>query len=325
MIYIAHNSTDANFNFALEKYAMNTLDIGDAYFLFWRTAPTLMIGRFQNTRAEINMDYAEKNKINIVRRITGGGTIYTDPGGWQFSFITQRPAGKTIDFAHFTAPIIDALASIGVSASLSGRNDLLVDGKKISGNAQYKNSQVNLHHGSLLYDTDLDQLVRALSPDDEKIIAKGIKSVRQRVTNIIDYMPENLSSEGFAEVMIQRLTRDMPIYHLTDADISAVNQIKASQFDTWEWNFGKSPQFNLSKENRFAGGKLTVSTQVVSGVIKDIAFNGDFFAQDDLNTLKNALCGVRHQAASVREALEKVKADRFIYQISLEDILSVIV
>ncbi len=325
MIFIDHQSTDANFNFALEKYVMETLDIADAYFLFWRTSPTLMVGRFQNTPAEINMDFAEKNNINIVRRITGGGTIYTDMGGWQFSFITKNPVGKNIDFAHFTAPVIDALASVGVRASLSGRNDLLVDGKKISGNAQYKNNQVNLHHGSLLYDTNLDQLVRALNPDDEKIIAKGIKSVRQRVTNIIDYMPKKLSSVAFAELMIDFLTRDMETYHLSDADISAVNQIKAVQFDTWEWNFGKSPQFNIAKENRFAGGKLSVSVEVTGGIIKDIAFYGDFFAQGDLEQLKCALIDVRYTPAAVRSVLERANAGQMIYQISLEDILSVII
>jgi len=325
MVYIDHPSTDANFNFALEKYAMDTLDVADEYFLFWRTTPTLMVGRYQNTRAEINLDFAEKNHINIVRRITGGGTIYTDLNGWQFSFITKKPEGKSIDFAHFTKPVIDALASLGAVAYLSGRNDLLIDGKKISGNAQYKNARVNLHHGSLLFNTDLEMLVRALTPDDEKMVSKGIQSVKQRVTNIADYLPSSMTSEDFAAKMISFLTKDMTRYQLTTDDIDKIGAIKAQQFDTWAWNFGKSPTFNIEKTGRFAGGKLTVCTNVEKGIITDIAFYGDFFAQDDLNTLRQALVGIRHHQDAVQDALEKAQADTCIYQVSLKEILSLIV
>jgi len=325
MVYINHNSTDANFNFALEKYALETLDIADDYFLFWRTTPTLMIGRYQNTRAEVNMDFAQANHINIVRRITGGGTIYTDMGGWQFSFITKNPQDKHIDFARFTKPIIDALASMGVLASLSGRNDLLIDGKKFSGNAQFKNNRVNLHHGSLLFDTDLDCLVRALSPDDEKIVSKGIQSVRQRVTNIIDYLPKPISSEAFGDRMIEFLTYGRKTYRLSAQDIACVNRIKQNQFDTWDWNFGKSPQFNLCKEQRFSGGKLTVCMQVNAGVIEDIAFSGDFFAQGDLENARQALIGLRHEVNAVRGALEGAHAGSMIYNITTDEILSLMI
>jgi len=166
-----HESTDANFNFALEKYAIEELDIADSYFMFWRTTPTLMIGRYQNTLAEINMPFAKANNINIVRRITGGGTIYTDMNGWQFSFINKQAGGKEIEFETYTRPIIDALHSIGVAAEKSGRNDLVIDGRKFSGNAQYKRKDVMLHHGSILFDTNIENLVRAITPDDEKLVS----------------------------------------------------------------------------------------------------------------------------------------------------------
>ena len=325
MVFIDHASTDANFNFALEKYAMDRLDIADEYFMFWRTTPTLMIGRFQNTLAEINTQFVNDNNINVVRRISGGGTIYTDMNGWQFSFITKNPAGKVIDFAHFTKPIIDALASLGVTAYLSGRNDLLIDGKKFSGNAQYKNHFVNLHHGSILFNTNLENLVKALNVDDEKIIAKGIKSVRQRVCNVADAMAVKISSEAFRDVMVQYLTKDMTHYTLNNSDISQINKIKAEQFDAWDWNYGKSSEFNIKKEARFAGGKLSVHTQSNKGVITDIAFYGDFFAQNNLNILRNVLIDTRYEKEAIRNALSSANADDYIFRISAEDILSLII
>ena len=292
MMYIEHDSTDAKFNFALEKYAMDELSVADSYFMFWRTNPTLMIGRYQNTLKEINMAYAKKNSIDIVRRITGGGTIYTDPNGWQFSFIIKNPGKRSIEFAEFTKPILDALRSLGVDdAQHSGRNDLVIDGRKFSGNAQYIRKDVVLHHGSLLFDTDLEVLVRSLSVDNEKIISKGIESVRQRVTNIAEHMPKSLSSEEFRDVMLAHLTKDMQTYTLSETDIERVKQIRDAQFDTWDWNFGHDPKFNITKENRFAGGKLMVQAYVEEGRIVDIHFYGDFFAREGLSELEKSLNG----------------------------------
>lgn len=321
MVYIKCDSTDANFNFALEKYAMYHLDLSDEYFLFWRTEPTLMIGKFQNALQEINMDYVRDHHVNVVRRITGGGTIYTDMNGWQFSFITRHPESKNIDFKRFTQPIINALDSIGIKSELSGRNDLLIDGKKFSGNAQYKAKDVNLHHGSILFNTNIDHMVRSLTVDDEKIISKGIKSVRSRVTNIAEHLDKDISSEGFRDLMLDYLTKDMTVYELTEEDIRQINIIKADQFDTWAWNYGKSPKFNVTKEKRYAGGKLSVCTYVEKGHIKALEFYGDFFEQKDLTLLKDALIGCPYETADIRKTLEQSDAGTYIFKISLEDIL----
>ena len=325
MIYLKSNSTDANFNFALEKYAMDELDIAKEYFIFWRTSPTLMTGRYQNTLSEINMPFARANNINIVRRITGGGTIYTDMNGWQFSFIVKDPGERKIEFVTFTKPILEALHSLGINAEKSGRNDLVIDGKKISGNAQYIRKDVVLHHGSLLFDTDLEQLVRALSVDDEKIISKGIKSVRQRVTNIADYLDKKISSIEFRDVMLKFLLKDMETYELTQKDIERVEEIKRAQFDQWEWNFGNDPKFNMTKENRFAGGKLMVQSFVENGCITDIHFYGDFFAKEGLSDLEDSLKGCRFEEGEIKNALIKTNAEDYFYNISLEEILSCII
>ena len=325
MIYIKNDSIDANFNFALENYAMNELGEADEYFMFWRTEPTLMIGSYQNPYQEINMDYANAHNVNIVRRITGGGTIYTDMNGWQFSFIVKGDQkDKKID-SKYTKPIIDALASMGVEAYQSGRNDLLIDGKKFSGNAQYHDKNVSLHHGSLLFDTDLEALVRALNVADEKIISKGIKSIKQRVTNIADYIPEKITSEEFRDKMLEYLTKDMGTYALTPEDIKRVNEIKENKYDKWEWNIGRTPKFNITKEQRFAGGKLAACIFVEKGMIEDIEFYGDFFAQKDVTKLSEALKGIEFKKEKIAEVLTEIKAEEFFYKIELDEIINLLV
>lgn len=323
MIYINCDSTDAKFNFALETYAMHELDISDEYFMFWRTSPTLMVGRFQNTLSEINMRYAKEHDINIVRRITGGGTIYTDLNGWQFSFIVKRRG--SIEFKTFTQPIIDALASLGIEAQLTGRNDLTIGGRKFSGNAQYIGRDFTLHHGSILFDTDLEALVRALSVDDEKIVSKGIKSVRQRVTNVSEHLKKRMTSVEFRDAMLSHLLRGADTYELSKADIDRISEIKQSKFDTWEWNFGSSPKFNVTKEKRFAGGKLCAKVLVEKGRIAAIKFFGDFFAAEGIEELEKALAGCRYEYADIKNALISARAGDFIYNITTDEILSCII
>lgn len=325
MMYLKCDSMDANFNFALEKYAMDELNADKEYFIFWHTKPTLMIGRYQNTLREINMPFAKTHNINIVRRVTGGGTIYTDENGWQFSFIVKEPGQRRIEFDVFTQPILDAVRSIGVNAEKSGRNDLVIGGKKFSGNAQYLCKNVVLHHGSLLFDTDLENLVRALSVDDEKIISKGIQSVRQRVANIAEYLSEPMTSLEFRDVMLSFLLRGMDTYELTLQDIARVNEIKQAQFDTWEWNFGKDPSFNITKEARFAGGKLSVQSFVEGGVITDIHFYGDFFAHEGLERLQQRLIGCAYCEDAIHMVLSEEAADNLIFSITPDEILSCII
>ncbi|MGE5495866.1 MAG: lipoate--protein ligase [Burkholderiales bacterium] len=323
MIYIKCDSTDAKFNFALETYAMHELDVADEYFMFWRTSPTLMVGRFQNTLSEINMQYAKEHDIDIVRRITGGGTIYTDLNGWQFSFIVKRRGN--IEFKTFTRPIIEALASLGVEAQLTGRNDLTIGGRKFSGNAQYIGRGLTLHHGSILFDTDLEALVRALSVDDEKIVSKGIKSVRQRVTNIAEHLKTHMTSVEFRDAMLSHLLRGADTYELSKADTDRVNEIKQSRFGTWEWNFGQDPKFNVTKEKRFAGGKLCAKVLVEKGRIAAIKFFGDFFAAEGIEELEKALAGCRYEYADIKNALIAAHAGDFIYNITTDEILSCII
>ena len=227
MIYINSNSTSPYFNFALEEYLLTKKDLPeDKIFLFWRTSPTVMVGRYQNTYNEINEKYIKENNINVVRRNSGGGAIYTDNGAWQFTFIDKNYKEDSISFEKFTRPIIEALKRENIDASFNSRNDLLINNKKFSGNAQYRKNNAILHHGSILFNTDIKSMVESLTVAEDKIIAKGIKSVRERVINVSEVMKDDISSEDFKDIMLNSLLKNSTTYTLTEKDLEKINKIK---------------------------------------------------------------------------------------------------
>ncbi|MFQ3579786.1 MAG: lipoate--protein ligase [Bacteroidales bacterium] len=318
------NYLRASFSFALEEYIMTNPEFDDEYFLFWRTDPTLMIGRFQNTIEEINSAFVKEHNIQVVRRNSGGGTVYTDPDCWQFSFITWKKDGKVKDFQTFTKPVVDALKQLGVDAQFSGRNDLLCDGKKFSGNARFSLKDRFLHHGTILFDTNLENLVRAITVGEEKIISKGIKSVRERVTNIRPYLKEDMDSLAFRDKMISMLRKDMEQITLSEKDIEKILEIEKSKFLTWEWNYGVSPAFNMSKSKRFDGGKVNVQLNVENGIIKEFGIFGDFFFDDEIQTLQNSLVGLRFEAEEIRKKLQELQTEKHFYLITIDQIIEVL-
>ncbi len=325
MIYIENNSLDPFFNFALEEYLIYELNISDSYFIFWRTEPTLMIGRHQNTIEEVNQDYIRKKKIHVVRRISGGGTIYTDPNGWQFSFIVKNKPSREINFHIYTIPIIQALSKLGVEAKLSGRNDILVEGKKISGNAQYTNHKCVLHHGSILFNTDLEELVKAITASDDKIISKGIKSIRERVTNVIDYIDKKIDALEFKERMLQNLLKNTEgTYQLTSKDIERVNEITEKKFRTWDWNYGQSPKFNIVKSKRLEGGKIEFHLDVKKGYIHQCKIHGDFFSKGDVEFISSSLIGCPYREKEIQGKLKEIHAADFFYKITIDQLMGCI-
>lgn len=326
MIYIETNSMDPFYNFAFEHYFMKEHNLDDDIFLFWRTHKTLMIGRYQNTIEEINLAYAKEKNVHIVRRPSGGGTIYTDPNGWQFSFIVKTPKYEPIDFKKFTAPIIEALDKIGVTAYFNDRNDLLIDGKKISGNAQHRTADYTLHHGSILFDTDLEELVRCITVSEEKIISKGLKSIRQRVTNVADYMDKKITSEEFKNQMISYMSKDFNcIYSPTSADLKRINEIADEIYRQWQWNFGNSPEYQITKSKRFEGGKVQFCLNVDKGYITQCEVFGDFFYSGDITVLTNRLIGCAYRHEDITTALENINAQDLFHKITIPDLLECII
>lgn len=325
MIYVENNSTNPYYNFALEHYLIHEKNLpDDQVFIFWRTTPTVMIGRYQNTLEEINERFVRENSINVVRRATGGGTIYTDMGGWQFSFITKGKADQ-IDFKKYITPVIDALRELGVAAEFNSRNDLVIENKKFSGNAQCMSNGYTLHHGSLLFNTDLEQMVRCLTVDDYKIISKGIKSVRERVANIADYLSSPVDSIRFKELMVKGIMNgSSEEYVLNEEDNKRINEIAMEKFESWQWNYGKSPRFNITKTGRLEGGKVEFRLEVNGGIIEECSLYGDFFGNVDVSELCSALTGCRYNRESVRAALENQQSGYNFHNISFDELIDVI-
>ena len=317
------NHLRASYSFAVEEYIMKNASFKDEYFMFWRTNPCLMIGRFQNTIEEINQKFAEEKDIEITRRNSGGGTVYTDMECWQFSFITFKKEGKSKNFQTFTQPIIDAIKTLGADAEFNSRNDLNINGKKFSGNAQYTNGNRFLHHGTLLFNTNLDNLVLSLKISDDKIRSKGIKSIRERVSNLKQHLSnKDLDSLKFQEEMIALIRGSMETQYLNDDDIKAIEEIERKKFRTWEWNYGVSPKFNIKKSNRFSGGKLEVNIMVKNGIINDCKIYGDFFCTGDITQIQNVVIGCKYEKESISKALNKTQSSDMLYLIEPLELLS---
>lgn len=319
MIYIETGSTDVYYNFGLEYYFTLEKRLLDTVFLFWRTTPTLMVGKYQNVLEEINKPYANAHGINLVRRMSGGGTIYTDLGGWQFTFIQHREAGE-IEFSQYISTVIDALGEMGVHAAFNGRNDLTIDGRKFSGNAQYRLGDCIVHHGSLLFDTDIDQMVAATMVDPYKILSKSIKSVRDRVTNISDHLPAPMTAEAFKAVMVRHIMNGSEkAYIVTAADDARIREIARTQFQNWDRIFGRNPRFTIDRTGRFQGGKLQFKLDVQKGIIRGAAVYGDFFSTLDASAIENALIGCPYERGCVLDALRSHGIDGAVYRISAEE------
>ncbi|MDR0406144.1 MAG: lipoate--protein ligase [Clostridiales bacterium] len=328
MIYLTYDSENPSFWFGLEREILQNGFPGNAdggVFLFWRTAPTLMLGRYQNAASEIHREYARQHGIRIVRRLTGGGTIYTDPGSWQFSFIREERENR-IDFREFIQPVADGLRRMGLAVEMNARNDLLTDGRKFCGNAQHHGGGRVLHHGSILFDTDIEEMTRCLTVDSEKIISKGIRSVRQRVVNLKTRFGEAMDAEEFRDRLLRfLLPPGTERRAVAPEEVLRVEQNHAPLFDSWDWVFGAAPDFQVTKRKRLAGGTLEVHLNLARGVIADCRVTGDFFFAGNIGAVTERLKGCRYDEHSVYAAIADVMREQPFYQISAEEFVSCVV
>lgn len=323
MKYILSNLFNPYFNLALEEYIFKTVGMQEDFIILWQNENTIVIGRHQNTIEEINANFVQENNINVVRRITGGGAVYHDLGNLNFSFITGYDKNDMIDYKKYTIPVINALKKLGVDAELSGRNDLTIDGKKFSGNAQSMHKGRILHHGTLLFDSNLDIIGKVLNVQLDKIQSKGIKSVRSRVTNIKDYLKEDTDVNGFKELLLKNLFENNTLeeYHISENDLVSITKLKESKYDTWEWNYGKSPKFNFKNSKRFTNGKLEVLLNVNGGLINECKIYGDFLALCSVDELEEKLRGIRYEKSAVEYILNSVNLTQYFGNITLDEIL----
>ncbi len=313
--------TNPEINLAIEEYALKNLPIDEAYLLFYINEPSIIIGKNQNTIEEINQNYVDQNNIKVVRRLSGGGAVYHDLGNLNFSFITKDDGNSFHNFRKFTEPVTAALAKLGVNAELSGRNDILVDGRKISGNAQFSTRGRMFNHGTLLFNSEIEHIVSALQVSEEKIASKGIKSIKSRVANISEFLKEEMTIESFRNAILQSIFAgydEIPTYQWTDEDWQKIKAISKERYQKWDWNYGQSPQFQIQKSQRLAVGKIDVCMNVTSGKIVDCKIFGDFFGASDVIDIENRLLGVRYDREVISEALADVDISHYFGAITKE-------
>jgi lipoate-protein ligase A len=324
-----HGITDPRINLAIEEYILQNFGEKDTYLLFYVNEPSIIIGRNQNTIEEINTEYVDENNIKVVRRLSGGGAVYHDEGNLNFSFITKDDGESFQNFAKFTKPMVEALNKYGVPAEMQGRNDLAVEGRKISGNAMFSTKGRMFSHGTLMLDSEIENVVSALKVRKEKIESKGIKSIRSRVANISEYLEEKITMQEFKELILRHVfdvedTADVPRYELTEEDWKNIHKISEERYQKWDWNYGKSPDFNIQESHKFDAGLVDVRLDVKKGIIENCKIYGDFFGIGEVKVIEDKLKGVRHNREAIEEVLADVDVPHYLGKISREDFINLI-
>lgn len=302
-------------NIGSEEYFLSNFE--EDIFYLYINSPCIVVGKHQNTSSEINQSYVTENQIDVVRRLSGGGAVYHDHGNLNFGFISKNK-GHDIDavFREFTLPILNVLKKLGVQAEFSGRNDLVIQGMKISGVAQYHTSNKVLLHGTLLFDSDLTKVSASLNADPRKFQDKSVKSIRSRVSNISPFLDQSLTIEEFTSFIINEVLLEFPsssLYELSDLDVEEIGKLAARKYSTWEWVYGNSPKFTYQGEIKYEKGILEIGLNVESGLIRQVSIFGDFFGKKEVDELKNALKNVNYQRQAVVSALLEINLDNYIF------------
>ncbi|MDV2682993.1 lipoate--protein ligase [Alkalihalophilus lindianensis] len=319
--------TDPRINLAIEEYALKHLDPDHSYLLFYVNEPSIIIGKNQNTIEEINLGYVKENNIHVVRRLSGGGAVYHDLGNLNFSFITKDDGESFHNFKKFTEPVVTALKRLGVDAELSGRNDIHVGERKISGNAQFQTKGRMFSHGTLMLNSEIEHVVSALNVKDEKIRSKGIKSIRSRVANITEFLNEPLTMDDFKNVLLRYIfdvENEIPTYTLTEDDWKEIDNISRARYRNWDWNFGKSPTFDLTRSKRFPIGSIDVRLNVRKGKIEACKIYGDFFGVGDVDELSHLLVGTKYETDALHDALAEVDLTTYFGNLSKDEFIDLL-
>lgn len=325
MINIVNPSKEPYFNLALEEYFLKTKDLKEDLLILWQNDPTIVVGKNQNAYEELDFDFVEKNGIHVVRRMSGGGAVYHDSGNLNYTIIKNEGNLYRNDFRFFALPVVSCLKKLGVEAIFNGRNDILIDGKKFSGNAQYFYNDKVLHHGTLLFDSDLSVLASALRVKGDKLESKGVKSVKSRVTNIRDYVADGISLRDFQENLLVSMFEESETainnYLLSEEDLAAISELRDKKYKTWEWNIGKSPEMSYQKEIRFEAGSVTLAMNVKNGRIEKAKIYGDFFEAKPIEELEELLIHRKYDKGELDTWMGQVDISEYVHLLKNEDFI----
>lgn len=317
--FIRSNITNPYFNIASEEYLLKNTD--GYYVYLWRNDKSVIVGNNQNTLLEVNLKKAQEKKVKTVRRLTGGGTVFHDLNNICYTVIAPYEKDKS-NFSTFAEPLVNFLKGLGLNATFSGRNDVLIGEKKVSGNAQvvYKNRL--LHHGTVLFDTDLSVLNEVLIPNALKTQSKGVKSVKARVTNIKDHLKSKITIDEFFDKLCKFFGENLPTYQFTNEDLDKINILVENKYSTYEWNIGYSPKGNTRFDARLSFGTLTLTFDLIDGFINNAEIFGDFFTKGDIKTITDKLNGKTFTKEDFENALQGI--EDIILGANLNEILNAI-
>ncbi|MFC6464599.1 lipoate--protein ligase [Marinilactibacillus sp. GCM10026970] len=322
---------DARINLAIEYYLLNEIELDEPILLFYINDNAIIVGKNQNTFEEVNTDYVNQHDVTVVRRFSGGGAVYHDLGVLCFCFITKDDGDSFRDFKKFTSPVIDALHKMGVEgAELKGRNDLVIDEKKFSGNAMYSKNGRLTAHGTLMFDSEIEAVVGALKPKKHKLESKGIKSIRSRVTNIKPYLNDDyqyMNAKNFREKLLLNIfdvseVSEVKEYKLTESDWEKIDKFAETYTANWDWNYGKSPKFDLERSERLSVGTVEVKLNVNRGIIQDIKIFGDFFGLGEISDVENKFIGKTYEEKAIREAFEDVDINKYFGKVEIDELVN---
>lgn len=322
MLCIEREYTNPYFNIAAEEYVLR--EFSEDVFMLWRNEPCIIVGKHQNTLAEINMDYIREHEIPVVRRITGGGTVFHDLGNLNFTFIQNGKPGQLIDFRKFTEPILEVLQTLGIEAKFEGRNDLTIQGKKFSGNAEHVHKTRVLHHGTLLFSAQLGDLTKALKVDPAKFSDKAVKSVRSRVTNISEHLPTKMDVLGFRDRIqnhIKEKHPEMKVISFGQVDVEKINELAEKKYKTWEWNFGYSPKYNFTKKVKAKGGNIEFNMDVKNGIIEKVKIFGDYFSLRDTSEIEGLLTNLPHDKIKITDHFKDIEIHNYFKNVNFDEFI----
>lgn len=307
---ILRAETDPYFNIAAEEYLFKNST--EDTFMLWRNDPSVIIGKHQNAFAEVNHEFVSSNNIPVIRRISGGGTVYHDHGNLNFTFIAHVRGQNLVDFNRFTTPMVEALNSMGLKVAVGPRNSMYIDGKKISGNAEHVYKDKVLHHGTLLFNSDLNLLEESIRPPKIRYKDKAVKSIRATVTNISSFMPETRTIQHFAELLMHEITShnvDAYFQNLKTSEIIEINKLKDSRYTKWEWNYGYSPDFCFDTTLSYKGIDCPVNVSVKAGIINELTINDNNYAPAEILHIINDVKGARLDESELRNKLHEHYSD----------------